>query len=77
MTNEDEIRSYLFSNDPDFRRMVEEHRSYDQQLQTLNDRNHVTDREQVEEVNIKKRKLFLKDQMSRRIQEYRHAQAGS
>jgi len=76
MTNEDEIRDYLLSSDPDFRRMVEEHRSYETQLEELSDRGHVTDQEQLEEVNLKKKKLYLKDQMSRRIQEYRHARAG-
>lgn len=76
MTNEDEIKEYLISNDPDFRRIVEEHRSYDQQLQALNDRAHVSDQEQLDEVHIKKKKLYLKDQMSRMIHEYRLAQAG-
>ena len=76
MSNEDEIREYLFSNDPNFRRMVEEHRSYENQLLTLSHREHVTDQEQFQEVNLKKKKLYLKDQMSRMIQEYRHAQAG-
>jgi uncharacterized protein YdcH (DUF465 family) len=76
MTNEEEIRDHLFSIDADFRRMVEEHRSYEQQLRLLSDRNHVSGQEQFEEVNLKKKKLYLKDQMSRMIQEYRHAQAG-
>jgi uncharacterized protein YdcH (DUF465 family) len=75
MTSEDEIRNFLVSNDPDFRRMVEEHHSYEQQLRALTE-GHATPQAQFEEINLKKRKLFLKDQMSRRIQEYRHAQAG-
>jgi uncharacterized protein YdcH (DUF465 family) len=76
MTNEDEIKDYLLSHDADFRRMAEEHSSYDQKLRALNGQGHVTNREQYEEVNLKKKKLYLKDQMSRRIQEYRHARAG-
>lgn len=75
MTSEEEIHNFLASNDPDFRRMVEEHRSYEQQLRTLNE-GYVTPQAQFEEITLKKRKLFLKDQMLRRIQEYRHAQAG-
>ena len=76
ITNEDEIKDYLLSNDADFRRIAEEHGSYEQQLRTLSDREHVTNQEQYEEVNLKKKKLHLKDQMSRMIQDYRHASAG-
>lgn len=75
ITNEDEIKDYLLSNDAEFRRIAEEHHSYEEQLQVLNDRRHVTDEEQYEEVNLKKRKLHLKDQMSRMIQEFRLASA--
>lgn len=74
MTSEEEIRNFLVSNDPDFRRMMDEHRSYEQQLRALNE-GHASPQAQFEEMTLKKRKLFLKDQMSRRIQEYRHAQA--
>ena len=75
-TSEDEIKEYLLSNDADFRRMAEEHRSYEKQLQALTDRIHVSEQEQYEEVNLKKKKLHLKDQMSKMIQDYRHARAG-
>ena len=74
MTKEDEIKDYLFSINPDFRSLVEEHRSYDVKLRQLNERPHVSGQEQIEEVTIKKRKLYLKDQMSRMIQEYRQGQ---
>jgi uncharacterized protein YdcH (DUF465 family) len=76
MTNEDEIKEHLISSDPNFRRLVEEHRSYESQLRSLSGRGLVTNQEQVQEVDIKKRKLFLKDQMSRRIQEYLLHEAG-
>ncbi len=75
LTKDDDIKDYLFSNNPDFRRLVEEHRSYDVKLRELHGRPHVTGQDQIEEVDIKKRKLHLKDQMSRMIQEYRQTQA--
>ena len=75
MTNEEEIKDYLLSNDPEFQRMAEEHRAYEQELSSLSDRGYVTDEEQLEEVNLKKKKLYLKDQMTRMIQEHRHARA--
>jgi hypothetical protein len=74
--SEEEIRAYLLSSDQEFQRIAEEHRAYEGQLRELSDRNHVSDHEQLEEINLKKKKLYLKDQMSRMIQEYRHAQAG-
>lgn len=76
ITKEDDIKDYLLSNDADFRRMAEEHRSYEDQLEALTDRSHVTDREQYQEATLKKKKLRLKDQMSRMIQRYRLARAG-
>ena len=75
-TNEDEIKDYLISNDADFRRIAEEHRSYEAELRQLTNLGHVTDQEQYLEANLKKKKLHLKDQMSRMIQEHRHAKAG-
>lgn len=74
LTKEEEIKDHLFSNNPDFRRLVEEHRSYDDELRRLHERPHMTGQEQLEEVSIKKQKLHLKDQMSRMIHEYRQDQ---
>ena len=71
---EEEIREHLLSNNADFRRLVEEHHSYEVELQRLHNRPHVTGQEQVEEVNLKKKKLYLKDQMIRMINEYRQGQ---
>jgi uncharacterized protein YdcH (DUF465 family) len=75
VTEEDKIKDYLFSNNSDFRRLAEEHRSYDVKLRELNDRPLVTGQDQLEEIDIKKKKLYLKDQMSRMILEYRQHQS--
>ncbi len=74
MTNEEKIKEYLISNNPEFRSLVEEHKSYKSKLLELGARPHVTDQDQLEEVNLKKRKLHLKDQMSRMIQAFRQDQ---
>ena len=74
LTKDEEIKDHLLSNDPDFRRLAEEHQSYEERLSALNDRAHVTGRDQLEEVDIKKKKLRLKDQMNRMIQGYRQTQ---
>lgn len=76
MTQDEEIKEHLISTNPDFRRLVHEHHSYEAKLHVLSTRSHITDEQQLEEVNLKKRKLNLKDQMNRMIQEYRqHAGA--
>ncbi len=74
LTKDEEIKDHLLSNDPDFRRLAEEHQSYEERLSELNDRAHVTGQDQLEEVDIKKKKLRLKDQMNRMIQGYRQTQ---
>jgi len=51
-------------NDDDFKRLIEKHRRCDARLQELQGRHHLSEEEQLEEVRIKKEKLFLKDQMA-------------
>ena len=74
MTKDEEIKEHLLASNPDFRRLAEEHRNYEVKLSELHDRPRVTAEEEFEEVNLKKRKLHLKDQMSRMIHEYRQDQ---
>ena len=74
MTRDEEIKEHLISNNPDFKRLVEEHQSYDDKLRELANRPHVSGKEEIEEVQLKKKKLFLKDQMSRMIQQFRQDQ---
>ena len=71
MKREEDIRNYLISNNEVFQRLVEEHQSYDTRLQELTSRPHMNENELMEQVQLKKQKLQLKDQMSRIIQEFR------
>jgi len=71
MMKEDEIKERLISSNPDFRRLVEEHRLYEGKLEELNGRHHMTDQDHIEEVLLKKKKLHLKDQMNSMIQKFR------
>jgi uncharacterized protein YdcH (DUF465 family) len=64
MMNEEEIKEQLMSSSADFRRLAEEHQQYDVKLRELLGRPHFSEQDHLEEINIKKKKLQLKDQMN-------------
>jgi uncharacterized protein YdcH (DUF465 family) len=66
-----ELRQQLLAGNEEFRRLAAEHQSYDDQLEQLNRRHHLTDAERIQEITLKKRKLMLKDQMYSIVQKYR------
>jgi uncharacterized protein YdcH (DUF465 family) len=57
------LKDYLINNDEKYRELVDEHHKYDARLHELTLLTHPSDDEQVEEALLKKKKLFLKDQM--------------
>ena len=71
MMKEEEIKEHLMSANPEFRRLVEEHKRYEGKLHELHNRVHRTEQDHVEEVLLKKKKLHLKDQMNSMIQKFR------
>jgi len=73
MMKEEEIKDRLMSSNPEFRRLVEEHRLYDGRLSELN-RRHMTEQDYLEEVQLKKKKLHLKDQMNAMIHKFKSEQ---
>lgn len=75
MTQDEEIKEHLASSNPDFRSLVEQHHSLEAQLREMTGQAHITDQQQLDRVTLKKRKLNLKDQMNRMIQQYRQEQA--
>ncbi len=68
---EAELRQQLLARDEQFKRLAAEHQSYDEQLEQLSRRHHLTDAERIQEITLKKRKLMLKDQMYSMVQKYR------
>jgi uncharacterized protein YdcH (DUF465 family) len=72
MMKEEEIKDHLMSANPEFRRLVEEHRQYEGRLNELHNRHHMTEQDHLEEVNLKKKKLQIKDQMNSMIQKFRN-----
>jgi uncharacterized protein YdcH (DUF465 family) len=75
---EAELRQQLLTKDEEFKRLAAEHQSYDNQIELLNRRHHLSDEERLQEVTLKKKKLLLKDQMYSIVQRYKkEMKAGS
>ena len=72
MMREDEIKEHLMSANPEFRRLVEEHKQYAGKLDELHSRHHMSEQDHIEEVRLKKKKLQLKDQMNSMVQKFRN-----
>ena len=70
-TGEAELRQHLLSQDEDFKKLAAEHQSYDEQLELLSRRHHLIEEERIQEITLKKKKLFLKDKMYSIVQKYR------
>ena len=59
------VKEELLASREDFRRLAEEHMQYAQRLEALSQTRFPTKEEQLEEVQLKKLKLHIKDQMLR------------
>ena len=69
------LKEYLFANDATFRELYNEHHKYDERLLELSKLSHPNEEEQVEETILKKKKLFLKDQMEAIAGQYKTSSA--
>ena len=68
---EAELREQLLQNNAEYRRLAEEHQSYDVQLELLTHKHFLSEEEQIKEKMLKKKKLLLKDQMYMMVQKIR------
>ncbi len=59
------------NNNDEFKRLAHQHHSYSKELEQLSSRHFLTEAEKLEEVQLKKKKLLLKDQMHAMIAQYR------
>ena len=71
-----DIREKLLDSSEKFRKLSKEHSKYDQKLGNLLDKSFLSDEERVEEVNLKKLKLQVKDQMERMIRDFKQSGVG-
>ena len=66
------VTEHLMATNEEFSRLAREHSNFERKLEDLNQRSYLTEAEKIEEINLKKRKLSLKDQMERIIQQYKN-----
>jgi uncharacterized protein YdcH (DUF465 family) len=59
----DEVKATLLKTDEGFRQLVTEHQALDEQIRRLSSHPFLSDQQQVEEVQLKKKKLALKDRI--------------
>jgi uncharacterized protein YdcH (DUF465 family) len=69
-TDFEEMKKQLLQSNDEFRQLASQHHDLDERIHNLASRPYLSEPEQLEEVVLKKKKLFLKDQMANII---RHA----
>lgn len=74
--DDQKIKEILIRKNESFKNLAIKHREFEHQLEELNNRSFKTDRELIEERNLKKQKLRLKDSMQKYIFEYRQTKKG-
>ena len=57
------LRQRLSQENPEFRKVLDLHREYETRLQEFSDKAYLTEEEDREQKEIKKKKLVLKDRM--------------
>jgi uncharacterized protein YdcH (DUF465 family) len=71
MSQHDEIKAELIQTDDEFRRLYEEHQTYERRLQEINQKSLLSQEDEIEEKKIKLHKLALKDHMEQILRAHR------
>jgi uncharacterized protein YdcH (DUF465 family) len=62
-----EIRAQLMESNPEFQRLATEHSRYEVQLEQLTKQTYMNAEDLIQQVELKKRKLRVKDEMERLV----------
>lgn len=68
---EEELKTKLMEEDPEFRTLAEEHEKFERILEEFNRKPYLTPAEEIERKNIQKQKLKGKDRMERILKKNR------
>ena len=69
--DEKALKELMLRENTDFRRLHEEHQASEKRLEDLQSKSFLTEEEKLEERELKKRKLALKDRMYLMMAEFR------
>ena len=69
------LKRHLLANDAKFQELARQHGHYEDRLSQLSALSYPSAEEQMEESTLKKKKLYLKDQMETILRQYRQQQA--
>jgi uncharacterized protein YdcH (DUF465 family) len=70
MTTTNSVRDVLIKENQAFRELIQQHQSYEKRLTELAQLTYPSDEELLEETNLKKKKLLLKDEIYLMMQSY-------
>jgi uncharacterized protein YdcH (DUF465 family) len=70
-----DLKAWLLRTDNEFHDLAEKHHQLEDRLHELTAKHYLSEPEQIEEVNLKKRKLQLKDRMEDILRRHRQQQA--
>lgn len=70
MTTTNSVRDVLIKENQAFRELIQQHQSYEKRLTELAQLTYPSDEELLEETNLKKKKLLLKDEIYSMMQSY-------
>jgi uncharacterized protein YdcH (DUF465 family) len=65
------LKEYLVLNDTQYAELLQEHQQHEKRLSELTELSYPSEAEQMEEATLKKKKLYLKDQMEVILRRYR------
>jgi uncharacterized protein YdcH (DUF465 family) len=65
------LKEYLVLNDAQYAELLQEHQQHEKRLSELTELSYPSEAEQMEEATLKKKKLYLKDQMEVILRRYR------
>jgi len=60
----------MLRENEEFRKTYEDHQGHEQELAKIKERNYLTDAERLQEIELKKKKLALKDKMYQMMREF-------
>ncbi|MDQ3372356.1 MAG: YdcH family protein [Acidobacteriota bacterium] len=66
----DTIKNELIKENQAFRELVRQHQTYEERLSELSGLTYPSEEEMLEETNLKKKKLIVKDEIYSMIQDY-------